>query len=89
MALSPSSRALLGSARSMLPILIDAGMVTPLPRAVISACDEMVEVPAHLAMARSNDVTIWRCLTGSAMDLAMDAVVRALPAAEFGRIKPV
>jgi hypothetical protein len=40
-------------------------------------------------IAHSNKVKVWLCLALLAMDLATDAIMRTLPAAEFGRVKPV
>jgi hypothetical protein len=39
--------------------------------------------------AHSDRVKVWLCLPKSAMRVAMAAVMRTLPAAEFGRITPV
>jgi hypothetical protein len=74
---------------SILPITIDASMVTPLRHAVIAACGEMLSFLRIQPVARSDKVKVWLCLPKSAMHVAMAAVMRALPAAEFGRITPV
>jgi hypothetical protein len=73
----------------MLPITIDAGMVTPLRRAVIGTCGEMLTFLRVQPIAHSNKVKVWLCLALSAVDLARDAIMRTVPAAEFGRVKPV
>jgi GNAT superfamily N-acetyltransferase len=75
--------------RFMLPITIDAAMVTPLRRAVMGACGEMLRFLRIQPIARSNKVKVWLCLTGLAVDLAMGSIMRTVPAAEFGRIAPV
>jgi hypothetical protein len=73
----------------MLPITIDAGMVTSLRRAVIGACGEMLTFLRVQPIAHSNKAKVWLCLALSAVDLATDAIMRTVPAAEFGRIAPV
>ena len=73
----------------MLPITIDASMVTPLRRAVVGACGEMLSFLRIQPVAHSDRVKVWLCLPNSAMHVAMAAVMRTLPAAEFGRITPV
>jgi hypothetical protein len=73
----------------MLPITIGAGMVTPLRRVVVSACGEMLTFLRVQPIAHSNKVKVWLCLALLAMDLATDAIMRTLPAAEFARAKPV
>lgn len=82
----PLARHRLAAQRFMLLITIDSGMVTPLRHAVMGACGEMLRFLRIQPIARSNKVKVWLCLTGLAMDLAMSAILRTLPAAEFGRI---
>jgi hypothetical protein len=73
----------------MLPIIIDAGMVTSLRRAVIRACGEALTFLRVQPIAHSNKAKVWLCLALSAVDLATDAIMRTVPAAEFGRVKLV
>jgi hypothetical protein len=75
--------------RLMLPITIDAGMVTPLRRAVMGACGDTLRFLRIQSVAGSNKVKVWLCLTGSGIDLTMVAVACTLPAAEFGRLAAV
>jgi GNAT superfamily N-acetyltransferase len=75
--------------RFMLPITIEAGMVTPLRHAVMGACGEMLRFLRIQPIGRSNKVKVWLCLTGLAVDLAMGSIMRTVAAAEFGRIAPV
>ena len=85
----PLARHRSAAQRFMLPITIDAGMVTPLRHAVMGACGEMLRFLRIQPIGRSNKVKVWLCLTGLAVDLAMGSIMRTVPAAEFGRIAPV
>jgi hypothetical protein len=85
----PPSRHRPATQTLMLPITIDAGMVTPLRRAVIGACGDMLRFLRIQSIADSNKVKVWLCLIRSGIDLTVDAIMCILPAAEFGRITPV
>lgn len=85
----PLARHRSAAQRFMLPITIDAAMVTPLRRAVTGACGEMLRFLRVQPIAHSNRAKVWLCLTGLAMDLAIGSIMRTVPAAEFGRIAPV
>lgn len=72
--------------RVMLSITVDAGVVASLRRVVMSACGEFVEIMRVQPVVRSNDMRVSIGLHSSAVSHAMDAVMRILPRAEFGRI---
>ena len=73
----------------MMPIKVDAGLVTPLQQAVNGACGGVVRFLSVQPVVRSNSVKVWLAMTRPAIERVMTAVMRTLPAAEFGRITPV
>ena len=70
-------------------IKVDAGLVTRLQQAVIGACGGLVRFLRIQSVVCSNSVKVWFAMTRPAIELVMTAVMRTLPAAEFGRITPV
>ena len=73
----------------MMPIKVDAGLVTPLQQTVNDACGGVVRFLRVQPVIRSNSVKVWFAMTRPAIELVMTAVMRTLPAAEFGCITPV
>ena len=73
----------------VMPIKVDAGLVTPLQHAVNGACGGVVRFLRVQPVVRTNSVKVWLAMTRPAIELVMTAVMRTLPAAEFGCITPV
>jgi hypothetical protein len=73
----------------MMPIKVDAGLVTSLQQAVNGACGGVVRFLSVQPVIRSNSMKVWLAITRPAIERVMTTVMRTLPAAEFGRITPV
>jgi hypothetical protein len=69
-----------------IPIVIDAGLVMPLRRAMRGGHGASAQVLRVDPIPRSNDVKVLLALTRSAVDSIMVAIIRSLPSAMFGRI---
>lgn len=70
----------------MMDITIDASFVTQLRHLVIGTCGDLVEFMRIQPLAHATKMKVWLCLSKPAIDLIMNAVMRSLPSAEFGRI---
>jgi hypothetical protein len=73
----------------MIPITVDTGIVTLLRRVVMGACGERVDIMRVQSVVHSNKMRLWIGLQNSAVSTAMEAVMRTLPHAEFGRVTPL
>jgi hypothetical protein len=73
----------------MMPITVDAGDVALLRHVVMGACGERVDIMRVQSVDRFKKMRLWIVLHNSAVSPAMDAVMRALPRAEFGHITPL
>jgi hypothetical protein len=69
-----------------MPVVIDAGLVMPLRRAVRGGHDASAQVLRVEPIPRSNNVKVLLALTRSTVDGIMVAIIRSLPSAMFGRI---
>jgi hypothetical protein len=67
-------------------ITVDAGVVALLRRVIMNACGERIEIMRVKPVIRTNDMRVSIGLHSSAVSAAMEAVMRLLPRAEFGRI---
>jgi hypothetical protein len=74
--------------RVMIHITIDASCVTHLRHLVIVTCGDLLEFMRIQPFAHATKMKVCLCLSKPAVDLIMDAVMRSLPSAEFGRITP-
>ncbi|HEY8100343.1 MAG TPA: hypothetical protein VIF82_06285 [Burkholderiaceae bacterium] len=70
----------------MMHITIDANCVTQLRHLVMSTCGELVEFMRIQPIAHAKKMKVWLSLSKAAVALIMEAVMRSLPSAEFGRI---
>ena len=70
----------------MMHITIDASCVTQLRHLVMSTCGKLVGFMRIQPIAHAKKMKVWLCLSKAAVALIMDAVMRSLPSAEFGRI---
>ncbi len=69
-------------------ITIDASCVTQLRHLVMDTCGDLLAFMRIQPFAHATKMKVWLCLSKSVADLIMDAVMRSLPSAEFGRITP-
>lgn len=69
-------------------ITIDESCVTQLRYLAIRTCGELLTFIRIQPIARTTKMKVWLCLRKPAVNLIMDAIMRSLPTAEFGRITP-
>ena len=84
--LLPDAAASLSAEQVTMPIVIDAGLVMPLQRAVCGGHGAAAQVLRIEPIPRSHNVKVLLALTRSTVDGIMVAIMRSLPSAMFGRI---
>lgn len=67
-------------------ITIDAAFTTRLRHLIMGTCGELVSFIRIQPARNAQQAKVCLCLTRPAVDLVMDAVMRNLPGAQFGRI---
>ncbi|MFC7287377.1 hypothetical protein ACFQPC_04930 [Herminiimonas glaciei] len=67
-------------------LTISADCVAELRHLVMRTCGEWIVFMRTQPIAHANKMKVWLCLSNSATELVMTAVMRALPSAEFGKI---
>lgn len=67
-------------------VTIKSDSVADLRHLVMRTCGGLIVFIKTQPIAHATKMKVWLCLNGSAADLVMDAVMRSLPSAEFGRI---
>jgi hypothetical protein len=72
--------------RVTMPVVIDAGLMMPLQRAVCGGHVAAAQVLRIEPIPRSNNVKVLLALTRSTVDGIMVAIMHSLPSAMFGRI---
>lgn len=72
----------------MMHITIDASCVTQLRRLAMGTCGDLVAFMRIQPIAHATKMKVWLRLSELGIGLIMDAVMRSLPSAEFGRITP-
>lgn len=81
-----ANRSKTAEAGLMMHITVDASCVTQLRHLVMGTCGDLVEFMRIQPIAHAKKMKVWLCLSKAAVALIMDAVMRSLPSAEFGRI---
>ena len=74
-------------ASCIMQLTVDADRVTALRQLVMQLCGEAMEfmrIAVHTHQAK-----VWLCVHASMVAAVMDLIVRAMPAAQFGRIATV
>jgi hypothetical protein len=71
----------------LMHITVDTGRITELRRLVMHTCGSMLSFMRIEPVDHAERMKVWLCLPEPAIRLTMDAVMRLLPAAEFGRIR--
>lgn len=74
------------STECMMLVTIKADSVADLRHLVMRTCGELIVFIKTQPIAHATKMKVWLCLSESATDKVMDAVMRSLPSAEFGRI---
>ncbi len=67
-------------------LTISADCVAELRHLVMRTCGEWIVFIRTQPIAHATKIKVWLCMSNPASDMVMDAVMRALPSAEFGQI---
>lgn len=67
-------------------VTINADSLSELRRLVMHICGRLLVFIRTQPILHARKMKVWLCLNAPATDLVMDAVMRTLPSAEFGRI---
>lgn len=70
----------------LMHITVDKACLAELRQLVVKTCGSMLSFMRVEAIEHAERMKVWLCVTEPALRLTMDAVMRLLPAAEFGRI---
>ena len=70
----------------LMHITVDKACLAQLRQLVVQTCGTMLSFMRIEAVDHAERMKVWLCVTEPALRLTMDAVMRLLPAAEFGRI---
>ena len=70
----------------LMHITVDKSCLAELRQLVVKTCGGMLSFMRVEAVDHAERMNVWLCVTEPALRLTMDAVMRLLPAAEFGRI---
>lgn len=73
------------AAMCVMHLTVDTGAVTALRQLVMRACGAALEFMRIAACAHGSRMKVWLCVSKPAVALVMEAVMRALPDAQFGR----
>ncbi|MFC7299494.1 hypothetical protein [Herminiimonas aquatilis] len=74
------------STECMMLVTIKADSVADLRHLVMRTCGELIVFIKAQPIAHATKMKVWLCLSEAATGKVMDAVMRSLPSAEFGRI---
>jgi hypothetical protein len=72
--------------RFLMRITIDASSVTQLRHLAIGTCGDLLVSMRVQPLERAAKMKVCLCLSMPAVDIIMDAVMRTMPSAEFGRV---
>lgn len=70
----------------LLRITVDATLVLDLRRLVVRHCGSMLSFMRMQPVDHATKMVVWLRVTEPGMRALMDAVMRALPSAQFGRV---
>ncbi|WP_373989003.1 hypothetical protein [Duganella sp. BuS-21] len=70
----------------LMQLTVDAASVTELRALVVRTCGDAMEFMRVEACDHGARVKVWLCLSLALAGQVMEAVMRALPGAEFGRM---
>jgi hypothetical protein len=73
----------------LMQLTVDTGSVTALRALVMRTCGGAMEFMRVEACDQGARVKVWLCLSRALAAQVMEAVMRALPGAEFGRLTGV
>ena len=70
----------------MMQLTVDASAITLLRQLVMRVCGDALEFMRIASCANHNRMKVWLCVAPSMVAQVMDAVIRTLPGAEFGKL---
>lgn len=70
----------------LLQITVDAARMLDLRRLVVRHCGSMLSFMRMQPIEHATRMVVWLRMTEPAMHALMDAVMRSLPSAQFGRV---
>lgn len=73
----------------LMQLTVDSGAVTALRALVMRTCGDAMEFMRVEACDHGARARVWLCVSRALAAQVMDAVMRALPGAEFGRLTPL
>jgi hypothetical protein len=68
-------------------LTVDASAITAVRQMVMRLCGEAMEFMRVAICADTRKAKVWLCISPAMAAPVMDLILRALPAAEFGRVK--
>src|SRR5476649_1899642 len=74
-----------GHAACLMQMTIDTGSITTLRQTVVRVCGDALEFMRIEACEHGARMRVWLCTSEALMAQVMEAVMRFLPGAEFGR----
>lgn len=69
----------------LMQMTVDASAITMLRQMVMRICGEAMEFMRIEACDHGTRMKVWLCISSTLVGQVMEAVMRALPGAEFGR----
>ncbi|NVD69261.1 hypothetical protein HUX88_01645 [Duganella sp. BJB1802] len=73
----------------LMQLTVDSGAVTALRALVMRTCGDAMEFMRVEACDHGARARVWLCVSRALAAQVMEAVMRALPGAEFGRLTPL
>ncbi|MBV7537306.1 hypothetical protein KW842_16175 [Duganella sp. sic0402] len=73
----------------LMQLTVDVAAVTDLRALVVRTCGDAMQFMRVEACDHGARVRVWLCLSRALAGQVMEAVMRALPGAEFGRLTPL
>ena len=70
----------------MMQMTVDAGAITLLRQLVMHVCGDALEFMRIASCSNRDRMRVWLCVATPMVALVMDAVIRTLPGAEFGKL---
>lgn len=78
-----------GPRQCLMQLTVDTGALSELRALVTRTCGDALQFMRVEACDHGARVRVWLCLSRALTGQVMEAVMRALPGAEFGRLTPL
>ncbi|MDO8306713.1 hypothetical protein, partial [Herminiimonas sp.] len=72
--------------KCLMLVTIKADCVADLRHLLMRTCGELIVFIRTQPIAHATKMKVWLCLSSTATDMVMDAIMRSLPSVEFGQI---